>query len=360
MLPLSKWWKRAVLLGNAAVGAAEITLGLGSSALSVLADGVHNVGDVVTYREQIENVSNEKRSEKRRQLTRKLSHWAISLSSLGVGGKAAYDLANGTESHWSTPSMFVAGASLALSGTLYARLRGQMKDTPTDSPHVKDLAKHFWGVDIPSAGLALAGAAVQRYSVPAEQVLGVLNGALGAYVFRPTTANLTHACPVHSMDGLTHVDEHERHDHAHDDGALSRVAGRLSRFKERVAGSERPRRWMAVGMAAVAASTLFAGSLNREDTHAREIPSTIQTEPEPTRALTECVSIQEGDSQWSLTRAQIQKVTGVEPSEELTDRMTDFTISQNSSSNPDVIYPGDCLSVPAAPIIYDYQNQAGL
>lgn len=368
MLPLSKWWKRAVLLGNAAVGAAEVALGVGSSALSVLADGVHNIGDVVTYREQIENVANEKRSERRRQMTRKLSHWAISLSSLGVGGKAAYDLASGAESHWSTPSMFVAGASLALSGTLYARLRGQLKDTPSDSPYVKDLAKHFWGVDIPSAGLALAGAAVQRYSVPAEQVLGIMNGALGAYVFRPTAGNLDHVCPVHSMDGPGHAcedDEHDHpHDHAHEASGQGRGAGLLGRLRERVASSERPRRWrraVAVGVTAVAASTLLAGGLNGEDTLAREA-STLPRQSVPevvAEPLTECTAIEEGDSQWSLTRAHIQKVTGTEPSEALTYHLTNFTIAHNDRPDPNIIYPGDCLSVPAAPTIYQFQKAVG-
>lgn len=195
-----------MLLGNAAIGACEVALGYGSSAFSVAADGVHNLGDVVTYREQIENVSNEHRSEARRNRTRKLCHWVIALTSLGVGAKAGYDLSTSHESAWDATNMYVAGASLALSGTLYARLHQQLKHIKDKSPHMKDLAKHFWGVDIPSAGLALAGAALQRYSVPMEQVLGVANGALGAYVFRPTRGNLDHVCLSHGA-GAEHIED---------------------------------------------------------------------------------------------------------------------------------------------------------
>lgn len=193
-----------MLLGNAAIGAYEIALGYGSSAFSVAADGVHNIGDVVTYREQIENVSNKDRSEERRNRTRKLSHWVIALTSAGVGAKAGYDLTTGHESTWDAANMYVAGASLALSGGLYARLRQQLKGVKDKSPHVKDLAKHFWGVDIPSAGLALTGALLQRYSVPMEQVMGIANGVLGTYVFRPTKANLGHVCLSHG-GGTEHL-----------------------------------------------------------------------------------------------------------------------------------------------------------
>lgn len=354
-LPLSKGWKYAVLAGNAVIGATELALGIGNSALSVLADGVHNVGDVATYREQIENVSNKNRSEKRRQMTRRLSHWIISATSAGVGVKAGYDLVTGQESHWTTPSMIVAGASLALSGTLYSRLRSQMKNTPTDSEHAKDLAKHFWGVDIPSAGLALAGAAVQRYSVPAEQVLGVLNGALGAYVFRPTEANLTHVCPTSSMNGLPHSGQ---------SASLSQDGGRtglLARMKERAAGFKDRLGWRraaAMGAVAITAGAFLMGGLNDDEPATNSVPAAVQPDgevlPEP---VMECVTAQSGDSQWSLSERRVLEVTGSVPSETLTYHVGALTASLNDKTHPDpsVIYPGDCLKMPSATAIYSLQ-----
>ena len=337
-LPLSKWWKRTVLLGNAAIGAAEMALGFGSSAMSVMADGIHNIGDVATYREQIENAAGSKRTEQRRQRSRLLSHWTLSTLSGGVGAKAAHDLATGHESTWATPNMLIAGASLTLSGTLYAHLKKQMKATPNDSPYAKDLAKHFWGLDIPSAGLALMGAAVQRYSVPVEQVLAVANGALGAWIFRPTKANLTHACPVQSLGG-------GQHGHAH---------GLVDALQQHVPERQRPRkRAVALGMAALAGVMVGAagGASNITNEHPTTPPATAHVPPAPTSpdlAPYECITAHPGDSQWALARRQLHNV-GMPADEPLVHRVAMATAAQNYAThpNPHRIYPGDCLSVPS-------------
>ena len=183
-------WKWATVIGNAAIGAAELATG-GTSTLSVTADGVHNLGDTATYYIQSEDVLHPEQHDSRRQRLRKASHWIIAVTSAGVGIKAGADLVIDHEAASHAASIYMAGASLALSGALFTQLRYRMRQLEraacTDGEH--DLQKHFQ-VDIMSAVLAVAGAIFHRYAVNAEQLAAIVSGALGVYAFRPTKANL--------------------------------------------------------------------------------------------------------------------------------------------------------------------------
>jgi hypothetical protein len=205
---ISQRWKWMTVLGNAAIGLSELATG-NFSTMSVTSDGLHNVGDTATYYMQAENILNPNLTEQRRSRLRKIAHWAIAATSLGVSVKAGVDLSFDHESSPDVATMYASGASLALNGLMLARLRKgiRRKRRSLETVYEHDLSKHFWAIDIPSAGLAVAGAALQHYNVDIEQVAAITSGVIGAYAFRPTEANLAHNCLDHGHGTHTHDDE---------------------------------------------------------------------------------------------------------------------------------------------------------
>lgn len=210
---ISPRWKWATVLGNAAIGTAELATG-NLSTLAVAGDGLHNVGDSVTYYMQADGALRPDMAPEKQQRMRKISHWIIAASSLGISMKAGVDLGLNHEDSTHSASLYAAGASLALNGLLLTRLRKGLKGKKHHNVHEQDLSKHFWKVDIPSASLAVVGAGLQKYNVQAEQVAAIVSGLIGAWAFRPTKANLGHNCMGH-LFGEEHEHEHE-HEHHHD------------------------------------------------------------------------------------------------------------------------------------------------
>lgn len=345
---ISKRWKWLTVLGNAAIGAAELVTG-NLSTLSVASDGLHNVGDTATYYIQAENILNPNLTERRKKKMRKLAHWAIALTSLGVSAKAGYDLALDQEHAPNPTTIYAAYASLALNGLMLARLRRGMRNKGSHhSEHEHDIAKHFWAVDIPSAGLAVAGAALQRYNVDIEQAAAVASGLVGAYAFRPTEKNLTHNCL----------------DHEHHSAPTPKQPGRLTRwFESRQSPERRPSRLkMAVGLGAAALAMvggLLSGDTQEKNTvHATpdigNTPGVTQTLPDlpqpPVQAaqVMECATIAPGDSQWKIISQRIEAATGKQASVAEANAITMFTAVKNKAALPDPssITAGDCLQVP--------------
>lgn len=213
---ISKRWKWATVLGNLAVGLAEIALG-NTNTLSVTADGVHNGGDAVAYQIESTNViEREKMQKDRLRRRRKLAHTVIAACSGAVAAKAGYDIYSGHESAHSPLSLYAASASLTLNAGLYgtmlrgirrkARASGTIEKTEAE----RDLNKHMLYLDIPSAAAAVFGATAQKYNVGLEQVTALASGAWGAYLFRPTDRNLdahnhSHGEESHELEGH---DEH--------------------------------------------------------------------------------------------------------------------------------------------------------
>ena len=157
----------------------------------------------------VENILDSKKSDETKQKLRKVAHWIIAATSLSVSVKAGVDLSMSHENVPHAGTIYASGASLALNGLMLARLRkGVRRKNEDESVYEHDLSKHFWAVDIPSAGLAVAGAALQRYNVSIEQIAAIASGVVGAYAFRPTKANLTHNCLDH---GHVRADSHHKH-----------------------------------------------------------------------------------------------------------------------------------------------------
>lgn len=367
---ISERWKWATVLGNAAIGACELITG-GSSTLSVTSDGLHNVGDTVTYYMQAENVLNPHTPEVRRQRSRKIAHWIIAGSSALIGAKAGIDLAIDRESTPDPVTIYAASASLMLNGFLLQRFRkGMHQKRKRKDGHVSadehDLSKHFWAVDIPSAGLALAGAALQRYNVDIEQAAAVASGAVGVYAFRPTEANLTHNC----LDG---------HSHGGKGDQLSR-SPRHAKKSWREQMSYRPRhesprqpsrlkRIIGLGAAAMAlASGLLTGDTQTRHSDKLQATLTVPEQhtvtivPEKIPAITdrpqfECQIIQPGDSQWRMAENRLAAAGNVPRPAAINATMhTMARVNEVKFPDPHTIHAGDCLWVPTLEAAREINN----
>ncbi|HEX6462024.1 MAG TPA: hypothetical protein VFZ58_01990 [Candidatus Saccharimonadales bacterium] len=215
---VSRAWQWASVGGNALLGAVEIIFGHASNTLSVLADGLHNAGDAVSYGTQTDNERNgHKYSEEKLKRRRKFGYWVITLSSGLAGMKAGVDLASGQESEHNQVALYAAAASLSLSSLLLVRLqkgirrKKQLEGRSSMTMEEKDLMMHVGRFDVPSAAAATIGALVQKHNVDVEQWIAMVSGAYGVCLFRPTEKNLAenHA---HSLEEL---EKGHRCDHGH-------------------------------------------------------------------------------------------------------------------------------------------------
>lgn len=196
--PISKKWKYLTVYGNLALGVLELASG-NFKTLSLAADGIHNIGDAITYNMQsnelIKRHDNLDVSNKRR----KLSHYIIATTSGVVSLKAGIDLASNNSSMVSDTSLYIAGASLVFNSGLFLRLRQGINrnnsnaSENTKNHHEDDLTKHFLAIDIPSAFLAVGGVIAQKHGFQdAEQIAALASGTIGMIAFRPTQKNLGH------------------------------------------------------------------------------------------------------------------------------------------------------------------------
>lgn len=362
VLPLSKTWKRATVLGNLTLGVLGTWFGVDSGSLSEAALGVHDTGDALVFHEHIENASNEDRTEEKRERRRKLSQWAISLSCLGISAKAGYDIMT---DHEGTPTLMnglLAGASMGLSGTLYASLHYRMKQAGVASIHTKELAKHFLFVDLPSAALALGGVALQHAGLFAiEQHLAVASGLMGAAAFNPFSGHNHGSKP--DADATMSARDVWRQDV--DARMIARanswaeqdehpvVAAGPKREAKRFTLSGKFKRAAAIGAAAVAlhgglmvADDFIEGSHN----HSPSGSVGILEEPVevPVEMSSDCVMVQDGDSQWRMAQRRFSDVMGLAADDSVTSVLVDSMTDSNHIIAPDKdkIMPGDCLRVP--------------
>lgn len=343
---ISKEFKWTTVAGNAVIGAAELFTG-NISTLSVTADGLHNVGDTASYYIQTENILNAGYSEEKRHRLRKAAYWIIATTSMVAGVRAGIDLSLGHESTPHDGALYTASASLALSGIMLARLRRRQSKRDYQTVHEQDLAKHFWQMDLPSAALATLGAVLQKYNVDIEQIIATASGAWGVWAFRPTTANLEHVCRGHGHGQIGGQVWHT---------PKKKEKGRVKRT------ASRWRQGLAKGAAALAVvASILSGDSNRTEVQPEvpersyafdhkhtETSDTTSSSTTPLYPTSECVTIGEGDSMWSITERHTKAVTGSHPLVGTTNAITMFTAIKNKHTNPNpqLIKESDCLQVP--------------
>lgn len=351
--PISRKWQQWTVWGNAGIGAVELLAGGTSNTLSVVADGIHNAGDAGTYWLQTENILNPALAEERQQKRRKLAHWLISAGSLALSAKAGVEITFDQEITPDALDIFAALSSVGLNSVLYYKLRQGLKRNKREglqTPHEKDLLKHFHYIDMPSAGLALLGAGTQLLGIPfVEKTAAGASGLLGAYAFRPTEANLNHS----------HCAKHDHgHHHEHE--------------TEEVVGfptNKTPKKKLRTAFAGIATIAVFGGGLAavkafNESSEPVATPNHSYAEPNPEQEVkpievnkklalfTETVKIKQNDSQWNIVEDAI-KDAGQKSTAHLTNIIVDLTAFENRDSfpNPDSIYSGKKLTVPNDAII---------
>lgn len=193
---VSRRWRAVTVVGNMVFGALELAGG-GLSSLAVTADGIHNVGDAATYHMQAGDLIHNHQGERLRR-RRKIAHWVIATGSAIVAAKAGVDLASGAEHATEPLAIYAAGGSVALNAAVGLRLLARTRsahaglEEGVDCRQERDIMKHL-ALDGGSALAALTGAVLQRHGLAeAEQLLAVASGVAGAWMFRPTEANLAH------------------------------------------------------------------------------------------------------------------------------------------------------------------------
>lgn len=271
----------------------------------------------------------------------------------------------------------ITHASLKRKG--YTRLRDVWK-----SHSDKKMAIH----SISDAATASASFASTLPNMPhsVASVASIVGGATLAYTFRWTKENLQdteHHCAVHG--GHESHDHHHGHDHAHDHDHHSHSHSRHHEPHEHMHGpvtvqellpgyskkswfeqlrtpgrhrQEKRGSWwrksVAIGSMAVAACIGSSGTVNEVPLSAP--PATIQQgiPPLPEMDIRQTM-VQLGDSQWSIARSEITKVTGIaDPQERHVYEVTQQMIHDNSVThpNPHTIYPGEMLAIPDSGAIY--------
>ena len=384
----------ATIVGNALIGSAELLTG-GGSTLSVTAVGIHNAGDAATYYLQTENILNPNLSEERVAKRRKIAHAIIAALSLSVAAKAGYDLTFDDTSSHNPTAVYSAIASLALNSllmtTLYRGINRRKREGNLTS-HEKDLTKHLWANDVPSAALAVGGAVAQKYGVETiEPIAAVASGLVGAYAFRPTAKNLEHEnCVKH--------DHSHGHGHGHRDTKEKKLYGRHAsgeikkkdhegRHRKAATVQEHAivsfpqkrgkRRNKAIAATALVAALGAGASSSDVLTSSSEITSPnvsastsllpetptqgnftfeLPSHPSLEERFVE-VPVERGDTQWEMITDAVQEAQ-VQPNADLVNVLADITAYQNQEvvPNPDHINPEQTIEIPSESIINEVQQ----
>lgn len=367
---ISRRWQIATIVGNAAVGAAEIAGGLAASAYSVVADGMHNGADVYTYWLQSKNLlQRHKLSQEKQQRNRKIAHWVLCTTSIGVAAKAGVDLAMDKESVHNTINIYTSAASVTFNGLLFAGLyRGirRRKQVGAGMDHLeKDITKHFVFSDMPSAALALGGAYLHsKGMVGAEQMAAMASGVLSAAVFRPTKNNLAHDHDHFGEAECNHSSDH--HEHPQRISPLKRTINKVKLkpnfvFNKNSDQAKKPhwRRAAAALTSLAIIGGLMGESIASEDrdetTNITAQHNAFKTESErPITPRSEvvdtynCVEVESGDSLWAMAAEQVQHAIDAAPSNGQTNAVTLLATHQTEVVNPDLLKVGDCVEMPSS------------
>lgn len=332
-----KWQAKIITAGQ--LGAAALqTVGLLKGALNPAAaiDLVHNVTDSISWGGHAALVSSDNKSRKMGKM-RTFTYGAISL---GGGVSVAEGIRNLTVSghEYATNAMNLAASSVSMGAaavTATLAYRGIRKrgfrnvSEVLRSRHDEDakgIAIHA-GSDLVTAGSALASSLPHMPSTVGG-VAAIAAGSVCATYFYPKKEQ-------------------------------TKTWLRQLQYEGRHRKETQPTSWRRVvamgGAAIVAAGGIFAlGGVKENKTipispeteHISAIPETQALDM--TKPKEDCISIQSGDSQWSIVRNALGRATGGNPSEAQVKNVTDVVSKRNlvDFPNADLIHPGDCLKIP--------------
>lgn len=202
---------------NGVASVTELITGLATGDVARTVDGAHGTAEIYVGNAQMKDAHETAHVHDSRR--KKIYQCLFGFSLIGAG-IAAGDMTHmwqfGVESQvldtiGVSASAVSAGSGIAAASIIIKRIRRKYGSFLAEhtrrnvEPTEKDVVKHIIFLDTPSSSLALLSGAVriaQAVSVAkghddawleyAEHGIGVASGALGAYLFRPTRANLQH------------------------------------------------------------------------------------------------------------------------------------------------------------------------
>ncbi len=208
--------RRGYVVSNGLASVVELSTGLITGDVARMVDGAHGSAEIVIGNTQMKDAheTDHVLDHKRKNIYRALA--GFSLAGAGVAaGEMAGAWQFGIESAALDKVGFGAAAvaaasSLVTAGILVKRIKQkylgfQWKNRGQDiEPTEKDVVKHIVLLDMPTSALALMSGAVRianeytktktgdGWLETTEQAIGITSGLWGAFLFRPTRANLEH------------------------------------------------------------------------------------------------------------------------------------------------------------------------
>lgn len=327
--------------GLQAAGTAWEVLQNGWSALNtrILLLMAHDANDVAGWELDLRQDRGEL-SEKARQRAEKMAHWAIASGgayTAAEGGAAAMGMRWHEGSHnmlnmvAATGATGVAAATTGLVVTGVIKRYGSVKKLwqharEGDSETIKDKKRLMHGAtDFLTAGAVMADT-TEFLSSQSSGALAALGGLACMVYFRPTKKNLEqgHVCAAH--DHSHHNDHHTNDNHRHDKKESSRWRRRAK-------------------LGAFAAAIAIGATVTVPMAVSQQNNAPVSVVEAPTQ---QAVTIQQGDTLWSLVRDYAHDVTGEAPSERTVYELAQEAARLNSAllPNPHLIYPNSTLVLP--------------
>lgn len=195
----------------------ELSAGFLTGNMSQVADGMHGAAEISIGNTQMKDAHNHDHVNDKK---RKRIYTALFGATLTAAGVAASEIITGNEAGIESPVLetaaFGASGVAFMSGVAAAvAIRRRVKNkygsfvsketraAATSTEH--DVVKHIFLLDLPSSGMAFASGAVRmagnyaglKYGAQdildnIDNAIGVTSALWGAYLFRPTSANLEH------------------------------------------------------------------------------------------------------------------------------------------------------------------------
>lgn len=223
--------RHGYVISNGAASLVELGAGILSGNVALAADGLHGSAEIVIGNEQMKDAQSQEAVVTPRR--KKIFHglfWT-SMTGSGIALGEVFNLWNPGihDARIDAIGMMASGLAFvsasAASGKILSKVRQKYgavlrsgRLNPYLSPADRDVVNHVARLDLPSSAMAftatssglVANTVATRYGIDPtiletiQEGTGVLLGAWGAWLFRPTQANLTH---THQHEMPAKIDE---------------------------------------------------------------------------------------------------------------------------------------------------------
>ncbi len=214
-----KWLRQGYVATNGIASAAELAIGVATGNVALATDGTHGTAEIFIGNEQMKDAheTGHVASKRRKRIYQALCGMSL-LGSVVAGSEAvgAWDpgIQNETVIAIGAAASGMAFASASVAGVNIVRRTRRKYGGIMDGVHLrddieptdKDVINHIVKLDMPSSAMAFGATALSLtntilmskghapiFEGRVEEVIGVASGMWGAYLFRPTEANLSHS-----------------------------------------------------------------------------------------------------------------------------------------------------------------------